>query len=192
MYASRTSFLAALFMFPAIAATQDSDIVTPQPEHKLLRRFAGEWEFVKRSVPPDGRSNIVGRGQVSARMIGEFFVLGEWKGELYGMKFEAVQTFGYSVQKKRYVGTWIDSIISHQWQIEGPAEQSDDRLTASTKGPGPDGQLGEFRETYDFKSENEIVAIAEMKQGDKWHQFMTTEFKRKKSVNTERTKPSED
>jgi len=164
----------------ACAYGQDSKLMSPQPEHALLKRFAGEWQFVKRSVPADGRSDIVGRGEISAKMIGHFFVVCKWNGKVYGTDFEAVQSFGYSVKKKKYTGTWIDSLMSYQWQLDGTVTEAKPKFVVVSNGPGAKDKTTEFRETYHFRPADNIHIIAEMKQDDKWQQFMTTDLSRKK------------
>ncbi len=182
MCTSRISGVACLIvlLLATIADAQESKLITPQPEHALLRRFVGEWSFVKKAVPADGKSAIVGRGEISARMVGDFFALCQWKGDLYGTDFEAVQTLGYSITKKQYVGTWIDSILSHLWHFEGEANKAGNKVVVIAEGPGPGDGTAEFKETYDFRSPDEIVITGEMKQGNQWIPFMTTELKRTK------------
>ncbi len=158
-----------------------ADLYKPQDEHKLLQRFDGQWQFTKKSVPADGRSDQVGSGEVSAKMLGDFFVLSQWKGEIYGAKFQAAQTLGFDPRKQRYVGTWADSIMSHQWQLEGRADKSESTLVINSKGPGADGKPTEYREWYRFRSADEIHVRSEMKKDEKWVEFMTTELKRKKT-----------
>jgi hypothetical protein len=37
-----------------MASAQEEKLYSPQPEHKLLERFAGEWKFERMSAPDDG------------------------------------------------------------------------------------------------------------------------------------------
>ena len=65
----------SLIGFGMASAEESPSFVTPQPEHKLLDRFAGEWSFEKLSVPDDGAEpDTLGKGLVSAELVGGFFV----------------------------------------------------------------------------------------------------------------------
>jgi len=67
----------------ASVSAQDKTLVTPQPEHKLLQRLAGDWEFERWSIPAEGAvPDILGSGTVTAEMVGAFFVVSRWTGKI--------------------------------------------------------------------------------------------------------------
>ncbi|MDJ0836520.1 MAG: DUF1579 domain-containing protein [Acidobacteriota bacterium] len=153
----------------------------PQPEHELLKRFAGEWQFEKRSAPADGAPpQRVGSGSVEAEMLGGFFVVCKWSGDLYETDFKAVQTLGYDVDKGRYSGSWVDSIMSYRWQYDGSLEAVSKELVITAGGPGPGDDTAKFRERYRFDSADTITVVARMLQDGQWVTFMTTHLTRKK------------
>jgi hypothetical protein len=65
----------------------------PHPEHGPLEQLAGEWQFERQSVPADGSSpRTLGTGVITAEMVGGFFVVSRWSGNLYGVTYEALQS----------------------------------------------------------------------------------------------------
>ena len=177
---SRSIPFLLMFVIMGSSYAEESLLYTPQPEHKLLKRFAGDWQFIKKSVPEVGDPESIGSGEISAEMLGDFFVISKWRGEVYDAEFTAVQTLGFDAQKKKYTGAWTDSIMSHLWQIEGSAAVSGKKMTLLAKGPSPGGEITTFREIYEFKSQDSITVVAEMMLEDgKWVAFMTTDLSRK-------------
>jgi hypothetical protein len=165
----------------AKASAQDETLVTPQPEHKLLERLAGQWEFEKQSIPSEGADpDSLGTGTVLAEMVGDFFVVSRWSGKLYDMDYKAVQSLGYNVGEKKYSGIWIDSFMNYRWELGGAVDEASKELTLTTRGPGPTGDTMAFRERYRFDSADSITIIGEMQRGEQWVSFSTTHLTRKK------------
>jgi hypothetical protein len=160
---------------------QQEKLITPQPEHKLLERFAGEWKFERLSVP-DGASKpeTLGSGEVHAEMLGGFFVVCRWTGNLYGTDYKAVQTLGFDVNKSEYAGTWVDSAMSYQWPLRGSVDNASKELVVEASGPNASGGTMKYRERYRFESNDSITITAQMLEGEKWVTFMTTNLTRKK------------
>jgi hypothetical protein len=160
---------------------QDSSLVTVQPEHKLLARLSGEWGFEKRTAPQDGaKPELLGKGTVSAELIGEFFVVSRWTGEVYGTEYKASQSLGYSSEQKKYTGYWIVSTMSYRWELSGAVDEKSRELVVATVGPCPTGGNAAFRERYQFNSADAITIVGEMQKGDKWVAFITTHLMRKR------------
>jgi len=163
-----------------MSSAQESKLYTPQPEHELLKRFAGEWQFERKSASDDGSTlQKVGSGEMKAELLGGFFVVCRWSGNAYETAFDAVQTLGYDVDQEEYSGFWIDSIMSYQWQLSGSLKAKGNELVIAASGPSPTGGTTKFRERYRFNSTDSITVVAEMWQDEKWVTFMTTELTRK-------------
>jgi hypothetical protein len=100
-----------------------------------------------------------------------------------GTTVNAIQTIGYSPEKEKYVGTWVDSMNNHLWEYEGDVDDSGNKLILEAEGPNfmLAGKLTKFRDTYEFRSPDHIEAASLMLGDDgKWIQFMTGQIRRKK------------
>jgi uncharacterized protein (TIGR03067 family) len=162
-------------------SAKDPTFDTLQPEHKLLKRFAGKWQFEKRSAAADGsKPEKLGTGMISAELVGGFFVVCRWSGKVYGADYKAVQSLGYNIKQKKYTGCWIDSTMSYRWELSGTVDEKNQELTITASGPGPKGGTCTFRERYQFNSADSITIIGEMQQGEKWVAFLTTRLTRKR------------
>jgi hypothetical protein len=163
------------------ASAQEPRYDVRQPEHGLLERFAGAWQFERQSVPAgDADPRVLGTGTISAEMVGDFFVVSRWSGELYGAAYEAVQSLGYDIEQKSYTGYWLDSFISFRWALNGAVNEDGQELTMTTSGPAPTGGTATFRERYQFNSADSITIIGEMQRGEAWVTLATTRLTRKR------------
>jgi hypothetical protein len=116
-------------------------------------------------------------------MLGGFWVISDMTGDMGGVNMTAVQTIGYDSEKKKYVGTWVDSMMNHLWRYEGEVDSTGKTLTLEAEGPNflANGKSAKFRDAYEFKSEDHIVATSSMLADDgKWVTFMRGDIRRKK------------
>lgn len=179
---NRLLYLVLLPLILSIFSTssaQESSLAAAQPEHELLKKFVGDWRFERRSPSRNGEEpEIVGEGTVSAELVGEFFVVARWTGEVYGNEFKAVHSLGYDVEKEKYAGSWIDSIINYRWEVVGNVDEESEELILTSSGPGPAGGTAEFRERNQFHSAHSISIVGEMRKDDGWVNIVNTELTR--------------
>jgi hypothetical protein len=155
----------------------------PAQEHAWLQQFTGEWKTeMKGTMAPD-QPPMECNGTLSSRQLGGFWVLNEMKGEMSGAPMNGIQTIGYDEGKKKYVGTWVDSMTAFMWQYEGTVDASGKVLTLDADGPNlmGDGKLTKFQDIYEFKSADEILMTSRMLATDgKWVTFMSGKAQRVK------------
>jgi hypothetical protein len=157
----------------------------PQPtkEHEFLQQFVGEWETEAEASMGPGQPPIKCKGKASSRMLGGFWLINESQGDMMGMTVNAVQTIGYDPEKKKYVGTWVDSMVNYMWKYEGEVDSTGKTLVLEAEGPNfmTGGKTTKFRDAYEFKSKDHIEATSSMLGDDgKWVQFMVGQMRRKK------------
>jgi hypothetical protein len=181
----RTRFLFAVIPVLLFATTitwaQVPEFPDPQQAHAWLQQFAGEWTSTSRTTALPGQPAMECTGTMKSRMLGGFWVINEVRGDMGGMTFDAIQTIGYNAAKKKYVGTWVDSMMDFLWHYEGDVDHTGTKLVLVAEGPNfmAPGKVARFRDSYQFKSPDLIVATAEMMDDDgNWVTFMTGEMKR--------------
>ena len=162
---------------------QEAELPGPEEGHRWLKQFVGKWETnSEASLEPD-QPPLKCEGTMATRMLGEFWVVSEIEGDMMGTTVTAIQTIGYNPARKKYVGTWIDSMMNHMWQYEGTVDKSGKKLTLEAEGPNyeAEGKLTKYRDVYEFKSADHILATSLMLTEDgKWVTFMTGTMRRKK------------
>ncbi len=182
----QVSLIVALLLltFPVThAGAQPPQLPGPTKEHAWLKQFVGQWDFESKTVATDEQPAMQSTGSMVSKMLGPFWVVNEIEIAIEGGNFDALQSLGYDPEKKKYVGTWIDSMVNHSWSYEGELEASAEKLVMVAEGPNfmAGGKLTKFRDSYEFKSPDLIATTSEIKGDDgQWITFMTGEMKRSK------------
>ena len=105
-----------------------------QEEHRWLHRLVGEWTFEGEASMGPGQPPAKLAGTESVRSLGGLWVQGE--GEMPGdCPGTTLVTLGYDPQKKRFVGTFVGSMMTHLWVYEGKLDKANRVLTLDTEGP---------------------------------------------------------
>lgn len=159
------------------------EMPAPQKEHQWLNQLVGEWDTEGEVYMEPGKPPIKSTGTESARMLGGFWLVCDVNGEFMEMAMEAKLTLGYDPEKKKYVGTWVDSMTSYLWNYEGSLDESGKILTLNTEGPCPQrgGQMTEFKEVIEIKNKNERVFTSSMQEDDgTWTKLVSVHYRRKK------------
>ncbi|REJ88008.1 MAG: DUF1579 domain-containing protein [Planctomycetota bacterium] len=173
----------AFSLITTAANAQLPDFPAPSEEHKWLEQFAGEWVTVSKTAEFGDQPSMEHKGAMTSEMLGGFWAVNRFQGNTGGIEFKALQTIGYDAARKKYVGTWIDSMLDQLWNYEGELDESGKTLVLTAEGPNffDGGKLTEFRDSYEFKSADLIITTSEIKGPDgKWFTFMTGEMTRAK------------
>lgn len=152
-------------------------------EHEWLKQFLGEWESeAEGSMGPDEPPTKC-KGTMSCRALGDLWIVNSSRGEAMGVAVEAQQTLGYDPKKKKYVGTWVDSMFNHMWLYEGSLDAAGKTLTLNADGPDfadPDRTV-KYRDVYEFQSPDRFKIRSEMQGPDgAWITFMQGDVRRTK------------
>lgn len=176
------AFLGTLSIVFSATMAAAQDFPLPQKEHKWLEQFVGEWEADMETVAQPDQPAMKCKGEMTYRMLGGFWVICDSTVNMSGIHINAVQTIGYDPEKKKYVGTWVDSMSSHMWKYEGTVDQSGKKLDLEAEGPNfmQPGKMANFRDSYEFKSKDHIYMTSAMQGEDgEWTVFMKADMRRK-------------
>ena len=115
--------LAAL-MFGATSigkAQENTPIPSPTAEHRILAAEEGTWDAAIKSYPngPESEPMVAKGVEINTVMTGGLWVTSVFRADFGGMAFEGRGQFGYDPGKKKYVGTWIDSMSPSLTVLEG-------------------------------------------------------------------------
>jgi hypothetical protein len=164
-------------------AQENFAMPAPQKEHEWLNQLGGEWETAgEMHMAPDAEP-IKSTGTDTARMLGGFWLVSDVKGDVMGTSVEARLTLGYDTKKKKYIGTWIDSMTNYMWHYEGSVDDTGKVLTLNTEGPGFQGgdKLTKFKEVIEIKNKDERTFTSSYQNEDgKWTKLMSVKYRRKK------------
>jgi hypothetical protein len=156
----------------------------PQEEHRWLEKLLGEWTLEAEATMAPGEPPVKTTGKESVRSLGGLWTVAEGEGEMPGGGTgTSIMTLGYDPQKKRYVGTWVGSMMTHLWVYEGSLDAAERVLTLDCEGPGfsGDGTLAKYRDVIEIKSDDHRVLTSHVQGEDgTWQAFMTAHYRRRK------------
>jgi predicted enzyme related to lactoylglutathione lyase len=115
-------------------------------------------------------------------MLGGFWLLTEGKGDIMGMPYSSSFTLGYDSDKKKFVGTWVDSMTGYMWKYEGSVDPTGKILTLNTEGPSPvaPDKMTKFKEVIELKGKDQKHFTSSYLAPDgKWATCCTITAKRK-------------
>ena len=177
-------FLIVMWTKASVLQAQDASVLPgPQKEHEWLQQLVGEWDSEAEFSLGPGQPLQKSPGTESVRSIGKFWVVAEGKGTFMTTPVSSVLTLGYDPQKKKYVGTWIDSMFNYLWKYEGTVDTAGKVLTLETEGPCPaaPGELCKFKEVLELKGKDHKVFTSSMQQEEgNWMTIVTVSYRRKK------------
>jgi len=126
--------IAALF---AVGSVQQ-EMPKPGKEHEALKVFEGDWTFQGRFFMDPAQPPMEMNGTETSKMIlGGWYLNSEVKSTFAGAPFEGRWTMTYTLFKKKYQATWIDSMMPHVFVSEGDVDATGKIYTFHGEGFDP-------------------------------------------------------
>ena len=123
-------------------------------------------------------------GAETVRTLGGIWVLCEGRGEMPdGGIAISVMTLGYDPSKKRYLGTFVASMMTHLWQYDGALDAAGKVLTLDTEGPdfADAAKMVKYQDLIEIVSpDHRTLSSQTLGDDGKWRRFMTAHYRRKK------------
>jgi hypothetical protein len=159
----------------------------PAPEHEWLKQLLGEWTFESQaSMGPDQPpANFKGTESVTA--YGDFWVVLDGIGEMPPNETGEVchghmrMTLGYDPAQKKYVGTWVGTMMPHLWVYDCSMDDAKKVLTLAAQGPSMSGEgVANYTDVIEIINKDLRTLTSSMQNPDgTWMQFMVATYKRK-------------
>lgn len=172
----------ALMVPAASVLAQMPPAPKPGPEHEVLKRDVGVWDATVEMQGPPGTPPAVSKGTETVSMAcGGLWQVTEFKGEMMGQAFEGRGTTGYDPNKKKYVGTWVDSMSTGMSLVEGTHDPAKNVMTGTMEGPDPTGAITKMKEVLEWKdADNRLFTMSMPLPDGKDVPVMKITYKRRK------------
>jgi len=158
--------------------------IEPQAEHRWLQRLVGDWTCEGEAQMEPGKPPAQWKSTETVRSIGGVWIMGEGTGEMpEGGASTTVLTLGYDAEKKRYVGTFVGSMMTNLWVYEGTLDAAGKVLTLDTEGPNfsSPGTSAKYKDVIELKSDDHRVLSSYMLgPNGEWQNVMTANYRRRK------------
>ena len=158
--------------------------VAKTKEHAWLQRIVGEWTGEGTAEMGPGQPTQTFNVEESVRPIGDVWIQGEGRGKMPdGTPSTTLVTLGFDPDRKRFVGTFIGSMMANLWIYNGALDSTGKKLVLDSEGPSfsGDGTTAQYQDTIEIKDDNNRVLSSSVLGPDgKWQQFMTSNYRRVK------------
>lgn len=129
-----------------------------------------------------GKPPAKSRGTERVRPLGGLWIIAEAEIEMPGSGAgQSVMSLGYDPRKKRFVGTWIGSMMSNMWVYEGTLDEEGRVLTLDTEGPAmsDEGKTGRYRDIIEFDGgDRRVMRSTALGDDGTWREFLRAEYRR--------------
>ncbi len=105
-------------------------LATPGEPHKLLATLTGSWATKTKEWMDPEKQPVESAGSVEVKMLlGGRFLQQEITGSMHGKPHTGIWTVGYDNLLKRYVSTWIDTMSTQIFMMDGTASADGKTIT---------------------------------------------------------------
>lgn len=154
---------------------------TPGAPHKQLESLAGSWTTETKHWMQPGKPPMESTGTVEMRPVfGGRFLQQEFTGSMMGQPYTGLGTTGYDNLRKKYVSTWIDSMGTGIFVMEGTATTDGTIITLKGGHDEPGGGHMTHRAVWRLIDHNsQIFEMYGAHKGEKESKHMEIVYTRK-------------
>lgn len=134
------------------AAAQDMPpMPQPGPEHAIFKEVAGTWDARVETFMGPGEPAVSEGVEVNMVGCGGLCLVSSFEGSMMGTKFEGHGTETWDPAKKKYVGSWTDSMSTGLSVSESTYDPATKTLTGWMEGPDMTGNVVKMKSTSKLK-----------------------------------------
>lgn len=160
----------------------------PEPQHAWLDQLVGEWTWACDMVEgaADEKAAAEHNGTESVRSLGGLWIVGDGVSKMpdaSGAPCTTMITLGYDPVKKRFVGSFIGSMMTHLWPYEGELAADGKSLVLNSEGPSftDPNKMAKYVDTITMETPDRRILTSRYQSEDgSWHQFMRAVYTRRK------------
>jgi hypothetical protein len=154
----------------------------PAEEHKLLQKQVGKWNLSVKTWPAPGAPANEETGTAETKsLLGDRYVQMNFSSNMMGKPFTGIATTGYDKAKKKFVGTWIDSMSTGMMLTEGKADPAGKVITSQAVTTDPvTGKASKMKIVSKMESDDKIVDEFYERKGGKETKTMEITYTRVK------------
>jgi hypothetical protein len=150
-------------------------------QHRWLQQLVGDWVYESTVASGPGKSETFS-GTDRVRALGDFWIVADGEGEFPGDgPARMAVTLGYDPLRKRFIGTFIHSMMSYLWHYDGELDGTRRILTLESTGPGMNGAeaTARYRDMIEIVDESHRMLTSQTLRADgMWEQFMAARYTR--------------
>jgi hypothetical protein len=141
----------ALSLAAGIASAQAPAPPKPGPEQEVLKGDVGTWDATVESFMTGGPTPMTSKGTETSTLMGGLWLVTDFKADLMGMPFVGHGVTGYDAHKKKYVGSWVDTMSFGLGLSEATWDAAARTMTGTIEAPDPSGQIQKMKSVVVYK-----------------------------------------
>jgi hypothetical protein len=150
----------AIFLAGPVAAQQGAPPVPkPGPEQMVFKQDEGTWDAVVEMFMAPGAPPMTSKGtETNVIGCGGLCLITDFKGEMApGQPFSGHGTSAWDSTKKKYVGSWTDSMSNGIAMSEATYDAAAKTMTGSMEGPDASGKVAKMKSVVEYKAPDSRV-----------------------------------
>ncbi|HTF56636.1 MAG TPA: DUF1579 domain-containing protein [Planctomycetota bacterium] len=127
-------------------------------EHEGLKDMEGTWDYVMKFKPGPDQPEMESKGTEVCSMVGGYWLVFDNKSpDFMGQAWHGHGSIGYDTEKKKYIGTFINSLSPYLMVAEGTSD-GPNRMTMNWEGKhGPSDTVEKTRSVHEKKDKDHSV-----------------------------------
>jgi hypothetical protein len=160
--------LGAMLLAGPVAAQQGMPMPKPGPEHMVFKQDEGTWDAVVEMFMGPGAPPMTSKGvETNVLGCGSLCLISDFKGEMApGQAFHGHGTTTWDGAKKKYVGSWTDSMSNGLAVSEGTYDAAAKTMTGYMEGPDASGKMARMKSVVEYKDANSRIFTMYMPGAD--------------------------
>jgi hypothetical protein len=132
-----------------------TQIATPGEQHKQLASFVGSWTTQTKEWMEPGKTPVESTGTAEMKtLLDGRFLQQEFTGQMMGKPFNGINITGYDNLLKQYVTTWMSTMGTGIFMMEGTASADGNTITLKGKHAVPGGGFMTHRSIWKIVDNN--------------------------------------
>lgn len=153
----------------------------PGDQHKVLKKMVGKWNVSMKSWMDPKQPPMESKGTAEAKpILGDRFVQMSFNSTFMDKPFSGIATNGYDNVKKKYVGTWIDSMSTGIMRSEGTADANGNMTAEGVAADPMTGKESKMKIVGTWQGDDKLVEEFFEKKGGKEQKTMEITYTRAK------------
>lgn len=133
------------------------EAATPGQFHEHLKPLAGDWEVTAEFQSPAGSMTSHGKASCEWMLDGRFLKQ-DFSGSMMDREFSGMGFTGYDNSTRKYQSTWMDSMSTAIFYMEGDIDEEGKILTLTGQGVDPaTGEMKTYKHVWRMESSDQNV-----------------------------------
>ena len=155
----------------------------PGPEHAIFKESEGVWDAKVESWMAPGAPPMTSTGTETNKVgCGGLCLITDFKGSFMNMPFSGHGTETYDMGKKKYVGSWVDSMSAGLSVSESTYDAATRTMTGTMEGPDMTGATQKMKSVVEHKDGQRIFTMYMTGPDGKEMQAMRITYTKRKAA----------